>query len=177
MLSRMDVQPHSGSRELIVGAFRRQFVLASAITAAMTLFCSAPARAGYVSVHEIVEHDGGGSLTQLPVSPLSDLQSSAGWSGASIASPSRRDIDKPHVPSDPVLPSRKLPDAAHNFGQGSGAGSSSSSSSNGPSSSFATDLSRPQVPPQELSGLLPPQTGDSHVFSMNSFLFRPPRIS
>ncbi|SRR5579871_3417312 len=158
-----------------VGVFPRQFVLASAMIAAVMFLGSVQARAGYVAIPEMAEHDGG-SLTHLPMSPPVDFEASASTVGSSAASESRPDTDYPQVPSEPVPPAGKLPYLAHNFGQGSGAGSSSNSSSgNGPSSSLVSDLPRPQVPPLEIAGLLPLQPGESHPFSVASFLFRPPR--
>jgi hypothetical protein len=165
------------NRGMSVGMFPRQFVLASAMIAAAMFLGGAQARAGYVSILEMAEHDGS-SLTHLPASPPADFEVSASTLGSAAASESRPDTDNPQAPSEPVPPAGKLPYMAHNFGQGSGAGNSSSSApGNGFSTSAAGDVSRPQIPPLELSSLLPPQKGDSHSFSVNSFLFRPPRIS
>jgi hypothetical protein len=169
---------HSRSEDLSVTVLSRQFVLASGLIAAAILFGSSRARAGYVSVPGVAEHDAGGSLALSPVSPLSDLDASARMSGSSTASQSRPDTDCSDAPSHPVPPSRKLPYSPNNFAHGTGAGSSSGSNSgNGPTTSLVSDLPRPQVPPLELASLLPPQAGDAQPFSMSSFLFRPPRIS
>jgi hypothetical protein len=161
---------------MIVGVTPRQFVLASAMIAVAMLFGSAQARAGYLSIPEVAEHDGRNSLAPSPLSPLADFESTTSMGGSSVATQSRSDTDSPHAPTEPIPPSRKLPFAAHNFGPGSGAGSSSnSSSSNGPSSSLVGALPGVQMPLLERAGFLPPQPGDSFPFSVASFLFRPPR--
>lgn len=150
-------------------AFRRQFVLTSVAIAAAMILGGASARAGYVSVPAMAEHEGGNSLAQTPVSALGENETTT--------SQPRPDADDSRVPSDPGFPTRKLPQVAWDFGHNNGAGTSSSSGpSSGPSASAAGDLPRPQVPPLELSSLLPPQKGDAHPFSVASFLFRPPRI-
>jgi len=64
------------------------------------------------------------------------------------------------------------------FGHGSGSGSSTScGSSNGPPTSPAGDMSRPQVPPPALASLFSTEKGDTPPFSVASFLFRPPRAT
>lgn len=158
--------------------FHRQFVSALAVIVAAMIFGGTQARAGYVSVPALADHEGGNSLVHLPASPLGEFDSSISMGGSAASSPSRPDTDIPQVPFGPVAPARKLPPVAWNFGHHSGTGTSSNSGSgNGPSPSTAGDLPRPQVPPLELSSLLPPQTGEEHPFSVASFLFRPPRAA
>jgi hypothetical protein len=172
------VPRHDRYEGTTVGAFRRQFVPASAVIAAVILFGGTQARAGYVAVPTLADHNGSNSLIHSPVSPFGEIETSTGSGDSAATTQPRPDDDVLRVPTGPVSPARKLPHAACNFGHNSGAGSSSSSAPNsGPSSPPAGDLSRPQVPPLELSSLLPPQTGDAQPFSVASFLFRPPRAA
>jgi hypothetical protein len=160
----------------IVGAIPRQCVQATAVIAAALFLGVGQARAGYVSLSQMAENEGGSPLTPPLVSPMADFGASTNPRGSSAASQSRPDTDSPQAPSEPVPPSRKLPDADHNFGHSGGAGSSSRSvTGNGPSSPLASDATRPQTSLLEFTGLLPPPKGDAHSFSAASFLFRPPR--
>lgn len=158
-----------------MGLIRRQFVFASALIAAAMILGGASARAGYVSVPAVAEYEGGSSLVQ---SQLVEFEASSGMGDSTTATQPHRDADGSKAPSGPVSPLTKLLHPACNFGHSTGAGSSSTSApGTGPSTSPAGDLPRQQVPPLELSSLLPPQTGDAHPFSVVSFLFRPPRAA
>ena len=160
-----------------MGAFRRQFVLASAAIAAAMILGGAQARAGYVSVADLAGSGGVDAWGQPSASLLAKHETSTSTTGAGDAACPRPYSDDPHAPALPSSPFLKLPPAACNFGN-SGAGSPSSSApGSGPSSPPAGDLPRPQVPPLQPISFLPPQSGDAHPFSVASFLFRPPRAA
>ena len=156
-------------------AFHRQFVLASAMIAAM-IIGSAPARAGYVTDLATVGADGVSTLAHPFASLLGEREASADMAAAGAGSEPQPDAQELPTPWELVSLLRKLPQAACNFDPAGSTGTSSSSS-NGPSSSPADDVSRPQVPPLGLVSLLPPPTGAIHPSSVASFLFRPPRVA
>lgn len=63
------------------------------------------------------------------------------------------------------------------FDGGAGSSTNTSSSVNGPTSPPVGAMARVDFSLPESIGLLPPQTGDVHTFSISSSLFRPPRHS
>lgn len=159
-------------------AFRLQSALPSAVIAAAMLFGSTQARAGYVALPTIAEHENGRSLAHSPLMSLAELGASTGVCDTSEASPLHPDGEDLPLPMEPASPSRKLPHGAFTFAYGGSSSSSSSSApSGGPSGSVAGFSSCPQIPPLELSSLLPPHKGDAHPFSLADSLFRPPRHS
>jgi hypothetical protein len=158
-----------------VQAFHRQFVLASAMVAAMVLG-SPLARAEYVTDLVTVGIDGVSALAHPLVSLLAEPEASADVAGVGAASKPQPDAQDLPTPSELVSLLWKLTQVARNFDPAGSAGTSFSSS-NGPSSSPADDVSRSQVPPLELVSLLPPPTSAIHPSSLGSFLFHPPRVA
>lgn len=157
-------------------SFRLTSAMPSALIAAVMLLGGAQVRAGYVALPTLVGHESGHSLVHSPISPLGESETSTGTSDSSEATQRLPEDNDPKLPMGPVVPSRKLPYTGYTFTYGSGSSSSSSSASTNLSSSSAAGFSpRPQIPPLELSSLLPPETGAAHPFSVASFLFRPPR--
>ena len=158
-------------------SFTRQFVLLSALLAAWCIQGGA-VRAGYVSMAERTRLDGGSDNFSC-FAVATDADEMAG--SVAVADSERRgeraERDSERLPHLPLPWANKLPFAYH-FGHGGNSGGTTSSpSGSAPSSQPAGGTSRPEVPPLAVIALLPPQTGDSHPFSVASFLFRPPRAA
>jgi hypothetical protein len=158
----------------------RQLVLTLALPAAWFLLGSASAaRAGYVSVDRLSRsHEG---LFTCP-----SLAAGAWGSeceGGAAGSNKQRTEEQDQKKLDRDHPERldrfvKLFHTAWHFGFDSGTGSSTGTSSvNGPTSQPAGGLSPFALILIEAVGLLPPQRGVAHPFSVASFLFRPPRAA
>jgi hypothetical protein len=157
--------------------FRRQWMLLSALLAAAVTLGATQARADFVAIGDVSTNVAVHSGAALWQSSL-EFASSFGSSVDDLASQTRSDTGEPFVPATPLAPFGKLPQTACNFGHAGGSGTSSGSSSGkAPSSPPLGELLRPEMPPLELASLLPPEKGDTHPFSVASFLFRPPRAA
>ncbi len=158
-------------------ASRYQIVLAAGLLVAALMGGGTQARAGYVSVAGLQGDEAIDGLSPFVASPLAEREVTAGISGsAALFQP----VDADEIPSPvaPAFPFVKLPHVAHAFARTGSAGSSSNGGSDsGPSNPPVGDASRPQAPPLVLAHLLPPDRGESHPFSVASFLFRPPRAA
>jgi hypothetical protein len=158
-----------------VYSLTRQLVLASALLAAWFILGGGnAARAGYVSTSSLNDPEG---LSADPSSLAAALGERAGGMAGSSKpadSPYPNELDRESPERDSPLAKRFH--TAWHFGSPSGAGDSTGSSSvNGPSSQSVGNVSRLEFPQIEIVGLLPPQKGVVHPFSVASFLFRPPR--
>ena len=158
-------------------SFTRQFVLLSALLAAWCIQGGA-ARAGYVSMAERMRLDGGcDNFSSFAVATDADEMAGSVAVADSERRGERAERDSERPPHAPLPWGKPLPLAWH-FGHGGNSGSTSSSpSGSAPSSQPAGGTSRPEVPPLELASLLPPPKGETHPFSVASFLFRPPRAA
>lgn len=154
-----------------MGPPHRQSVLASAAIAVAIMLGCARARAEYLSIAELAKQDGVVALKQPAATPLIEYETSS-----SMARP-WHDTDYPPAPALPLPPLRRRPSAACNFGNNCSSNSSHHGPVGGPSSPLGATPPRPWVPPLQLTSLLPPQTDDTHPFSVASFLFRPPRAA
>jgi hypothetical protein len=159
-----------------VSTFTRQFVLLSALLAAWCIQGGA-ARAGYVSITEQTSFEGH-AVNFSNFAPM-DTDEIA---GSTALEDTERNDDRTTRDSERLphksLPWGKKPPFAWHFDHGGNMGSTSSSpSGSAPSSQPAGGTSRLEVPAITVVALLPPQTGESHPFSVTSFLFRPPRAA
>jgi hypothetical protein len=157
----------------------RQLVLTSAVLAAgFALVGPNMARAGYVSADCLTRsHQAFFAPPSLAVEAWR-LESDG---GAAACLDERRTEDRvakelDRDALDHLARFAKVFHTAWHFSFDSGPGSSSGASSvNGPSSQPAGGLSPFALILIEVVGLLPPQKGVAHPFSVASFLFRPPR--
>jgi len=155
----------------------RQLVFASALLAAWQMLGGgSQALADYVSATYLSR--GSDVLFTSAFAPGSWEHECVGGVGSSDArnekqSPEPSDRERP----DGFVPFAGLFQTAWQMGSDGGTSSSSGSSSvSGPSSQYIGGMARFDFLLIEVEGLVPPQTGDTHPFSLASFLFRPPRL-
>ncbi len=156
-----------------MGASHRHFLLVLILLAAAISLGSRQGWAGYVSPAALADPDAANEL----LSPM-ELLPQADMARAGENGQSQPETDDTHAPSRLFSLLQKILFAAYNIVQGGMSGSSSQTDSDDDPSGSPTDyLPRPQLPPPELTGLLPPQTGAVHPFTLASFVFRPPRAA